>query len=99
MIVSNPRSAQWLFSNLRAYREQAKLTQQALVRTTKKHDPDGYGVSKETVSKMERGERVSRRIALIVVDALSEALVAGHKPPLDPSIELVCLSSDSGQSD
>jgi transcriptional regulator with XRE-family HTH domain len=98
MIASNTRSAKWVFANLRSHREQAKLTQHALVRVTKKHDPDGYGVSKETVSKMERGARVSRRVALIVLDALSEALSAARKQPLDPDVELVGDPPERGDS-
>ncbi len=47
---------------------------------------------------MERGARVSRRVALIVLDALSEALSAARKQPLDPDVELVGDPPERGDS-
>lgn len=74
----------WLFPALRSRREDGKLTQSGLAQFTKKHDPEGGGVSKETISKLERGHGASRRLAMILIDTLSE--VCGEQLKADAEL-------------
>jgi hypothetical protein len=60
----------WYFSRLTTLREDAKLTQQALAELTREFDPAKRGVSKETISKMERRHGATRTKALIVFEAI-----------------------------
>ena len=61
----------WYFPRLKTLREDAKLTQHALAELTRKFDPSNGGVSKETLSKMERRYGVTRMKAVMVYEAVS----------------------------